>query len=119
MAAHVFVQLYIKETGKIGYALRVPTQPDLYALEDIVFDKMKNVLPHCAASQLVFYKPGTEYPPKEEDKLKTRGERVPQGSTEENPIRVVAPARTENQFGKNLSRHPSSCYLLGTCCHWS
>ena len=60
MAAHVFVQVYIEETGKSGRAFRVPTKPDLEDLAKVVYREKKTALQHCDAVDLVFYNPGTE-----------------------------------------------------------
>jgi hypothetical protein len=79
-------------------------------LKEAVHQASSKSLGHCDAFQLEVYKAGTEFPPKEEDKLRP-GELVPPDSTDENPLRVVAPAIVKQQ-GKNLlSTIPISRYF--------
>ena len=98
----VWFQLYITDTGKSGPVFRVENQRDVFALAAAVYQAKDKSLGHCNAADLVFYKPGTEFPPKEKDRLRPTWS-VTQDTTDENPIRVVAPAMAEQQ-GKSSSK---------------
>jgi hypothetical protein len=95
----VWVQLYIGE-DKCGDVFRLKMEVK-HIIEDLkvaVYQARGKYLGHCDAASLFVYKAGTEFPPKEEDKLRP-GKPVPKGN--ENPLlRVVAPATLA---GKNFS----------------
>jgi hypothetical protein len=95
----VWIQLYIEGQGKIGRAfkIRVEAQADIDDLAKAVYKDGGKSLEHCEAFQLEIFKAGTEFPPKEKDKLRP-GKPVPKDTTDENPLRVMAPV---NQSGKN------------------
>jgi hypothetical protein len=96
----VWVQLYIEGQGKIGDVFELQQVPrNIDALKRAVYQARGKYLGHCDAASLFVYKAGTEFPPKEEDKLRP-GKPVPKGTTDENPLRVVAPATLA---GKNVS----------------
>ena len=92
----VWVQLYIGKTksGEVFSIHPVPNNVD--HLKKQVYQDSDKVLGHCNAQHLVFYNQGTELPT-EEAPLRP-GMAVPTGTTDENPLRVVAPV---NQSGKN------------------
>jgi Crinkler effector protein N-terminal domain len=92
----VWVQLYIGEE-ECGGAFKVKTAAngDIDDLKKAVKKERTNDLAHCDAARLAVYSAGTEFP-KEEDELRP-GKPVPTDSTDESPLRVVAP---EKQPGK-------------------
>jgi hypothetical protein len=67
-------------------------------LTEAVYQAKDKSLGHCNAVDLVVYSAGTEFP-KEEDELRP-GKPVPTDSTDEKPLRVVAPEN--KQQGKNF-----------------
>ena len=98
----VWVQLYIgeKKSGEDPFQVRVAVNSNIDDLKEAAYDKCAKSLAHCEARQLVVYKHGTDLENlKEGDKLKP-GKAVPPGTTDDNPLCVVAP---ENQpQGKNF-----------------
>jgi hypothetical protein len=104
MAKEVWVQLYVQGEGKIGrvFCIEIASlaKDRIDDLAKAVHQASSKSLGHCDAFQLEVYRAGTEFPPKEEDKL-SPGILVPEGTTAENPLRVMAPA-----IGKNVSCFP-------------
>jgi hypothetical protein len=97
MAEEVWVQLYIGK-DKSGDVFDIDHVPNnISALKKAVHQANSNSLGHCDASQLFVYKAGTESPRIEEVKLRPSSI-VPKTTTDENPLRVLAPV---NQSGKN------------------
>jgi hypothetical protein len=90
----VWIQLYIEGQGKIGRAFCIEisslSKDRIDDLAKAVYKAGEKSLGQCDAFQLEIFKAGTEFPPKEEDKLRP-GKPVPKGTTDENPLRVVAP----------------------------
>ena len=86
----VWVQLYIgKKTSGSPFKIRVEGESDIDDLKKAVKEACQDDLGSLAHRKLVVYNPGGEFP-KEEDKL-SPGKHVPTNTTDENPIRVVAP----------------------------
>jgi hypothetical protein len=95
----VWVQLYIGE-DKCGDVFDIDHVPkNISALKKAVYDAMDKDLGHCNAARLVVYNRGTGVPEGKEVPLRP-GKAVPTGTTDENPLRVVAPAIEENRQGK-------------------
>jgi hypothetical protein len=113
MSEEVWVQLYIEKdkSGQV-FDIEIASFPRnrISVLARAVHQARGKSLGHCDAADLVVYKAGTEFPPKEEDKLDP-GEAVPADTTSKSPLRVLAPA-IANQQGKNLlSTIPISRYF--------
>jgi hypothetical protein len=96
----VLIQLYVGE-GMCGrvFQVRVGVNQNIDDLANAVYQAMGTSLGHCDAADLVVYKAGTEFPPKEEDKLRY-SLIVPRDTTEDNPLRVLAPAKQQQANGK-------------------
>jgi hypothetical protein len=101
MAEEVWVQLYIgkDKSGRV-FPIEIASLPKdrINDLADAVHQAKGKSLGHCNAADLVVYKAGTELPPKEEDPLRP-SLIVPKDTTDENPLRVLAPAVKLNQQG--------------------
>ena len=91
----VWVQLYVEGKGNSGRAFRVQTMRDLEDLAKVVYQEKGKTLGHCNAADLVFYRAGKEFPSKENDRLRPCSS-VPQDTTAKIPLRVVAPAISDN-----------------------
>ena len=98
-----WVQLYMEDAGKRGgpFSIDISKKKRIGHLADAVYKKMKNVLPHCGAPELVVFEPGTEYPSKEE-KILDAWTDVPPGIAGPKPLRVVAPARTDQVHNEDV-----------------
>jgi hypothetical protein len=96
----VWVQLYIVK-DKSGRVLGIDIasldgKKRIQELATAVYQAKGKSLSHCDAADLVVYKAGTECPSEGEDKLRPSWI-VPTDTTDELPLRVVAPAREVNQ----------------------
>jgi hypothetical protein len=91
MADEIWVQLYIGE-DKSGDVFKMGARgnQDIDDLKKAVHQARGKSLGHCDAADLLVYKAGTQFPSKEEDKLRPSSS-VPKDTTDENPLRVVAP----------------------------
>jgi hypothetical protein len=101
MTEEVWVQLYIgKDKSGQVFPIEIASlsKDRINDLANAVHQANSNSLGHCDASQLFVYKAGTELPPKEEDPLRP-SLIVPKDTTDENPLRVLAPEN--KQQGKN------------------
>jgi hypothetical protein len=100
MDEEVWVQLYIGEdkSGEVFSIQPVPKHID--DLKKAVHQAMDTSLGHCNVAHLLVYKAGTQFPSKEEDKLRPSSS-VPKDTNDEKPVRVLAPANV-NQQGKNF-----------------
>jgi hypothetical protein len=93
----VWVQLYIGEDKSCDvFKMRVGANHDIDDLKKAVHQARGKSLGHCDAADLVVYKAGTEFPTKEEDKLRP-SLIVPTDTTDENPLRVLAPLSQEQR----------------------
>jgi hypothetical protein len=109
MADEVWVQLYIGE-DKSGDVFDIDYVPNnVSALKKAVHQANGNSLGHCDARQLDVYKAGTQFPSKEEDKLRP-GSIVPKDATDETPLRVLAPGKMIVQ--PMLNETPGSVMML-------
>jgi serine/threonine protein kinase len=97
MTEVTWVQLYIgKDKGGDVFKIRVGANQDIDDLKKAVHQAKGKSLGHCNAADLVVYEAGTELPRKEEVKLRPSSI-VPKNTTDENPLRVLAPAVKLNQ----------------------
>ena len=94
------VQLYVGE-DKSGEVFDVPRCKNISVLKKAVIRDRADDLGQCHPSKVLVYKPGVKYPGNDNDKL-SPGKPVPNGSTDENPLLVVAPAKEQQQPGKSL-----------------
>ena len=93
----VWVQLYIgKDKSGQVFDIDHGSKITISALKKAVYQASAKSLEHCDPRSLEIYEAGTEFPT-EEAPLRP-GLNVPTGSTDEKPLRVVAPV---NQSGKN------------------
>jgi Crinkler effector protein N-terminal domain len=98
MAEEVWVQLYIgKDKSGDVFKIRVGANQDIDDLKKAVAKELKHDLHHIHYSKLLVFQAGTESPRNEEVKLRPSSI-VPKTTTDENPLRVLAPV---NQSGKN------------------
>jgi Crinkler effector protein N-terminal domain len=90
----VWVQLYIGEDkGGDVFKMRVRANHDIDDLKKALAEECKDDLGSIHYSKLRVYKAGTEFPPKEEDRLRP-SLIVPTDTTDESPLRVLAPGKS-------------------------
>jgi hypothetical protein len=97
----VWVQLYIGK-DKSGDVFEVPSGNNIGALKEAVKEKRPNDLANCDAARLEVYNAGGEFPSEDEAPLRP-GKAVPTGTTDENPLRVVAPSGHGQQQHNTVS----------------
>ena len=107
----VWVQLYIgkDKRGRV-FGIDIASLDGKKRIQELataVYQTTDKSLGHCNAADLVVYKAGTECPGEGEDELEP-DIRVPNDTTDENPLRVVAPARKGNQQGTFKSSLPNN-----------
>ena len=116
MTDKTWVQFYFENTGKLGRVFGIDVDElcyeDIHDLRTHVYNVMEKHLGHCNSPNLGVYTPGIEFPPKEQDEMRP-GLPIPENTTCENPIRVVAPAPVQQQ-GKIIfiMLHKFSCCML-------
>ena len=103
----IWIQLYIKGEGKCGDPYKVEIRNDISDLAAAIAKDREVDLGYCHHSKLSVYGAGAEFPPNEQDRLRP-GMPVPEDTTDENPLRVVAPVVVQPQ-SKN-------CCVLGYSC---
>ena len=90
----VWVQLYIgndKSGGAFPIEIASLRKDRIHDLAKAVYEAKDKSLGHCDAADLLVYKAGTDFPAEGEAPLGP-GKAVPTGTTDENPLVVVAPA---------------------------
>ena len=101
MTEKAWVQFNFENTGKSGnvFGIHLDKLPhkDIDDLRTQVYNDLEKNLGHCNFGDLGVYTPGIEFPPKEQDAMRP-GLPIPQNTTCENPIRVVAPAKPKSKI---------------------
>ena len=102
----VWVQLYIgkKKSGEDPFQVRVAVNSNINDLKEAVKEKRSNALATCDAADLLVYKLVIVDNKNEKVKLKP-GNAVPTGTTDENPLVVVAPPQGQTQTNQAMFRH--------------
>jgi hypothetical protein len=95
----IWIQLYVGK-DKSGSVFDIDHVPkNISALKKAVAEERKDDVGSLHYSKLDVYNPGTEIPPKDEAPLRP-GKAVPTGTTDENPLRVVAPPKQQETLNE-------------------
>ena len=96
----VWFQLFVEGDGKNGDPFPIDSDKlprrMIFEVAMTAYKAKDKSLGHCNAADLVVYKAGTAFPPNKEDRLRSSMP-VPEDTTYENPLRVLAPAIKDQQ----------------------